>query len=62
MFRDHFSHPNSICRHVDQREQEPRHLATLSSVVMDLTARAFYFTEGTPCQNEYHKMTSKLLG
>jgi isopenicillin-N N-acyltransferase-like protein len=60
-FRDHFSHPNSICRHVDTRDPEPKHLTTLSSVIMDLTARAFYFTEGTPCQNEYHKVTSRLL-
>lgn len=61
VFRDHFSYPNSICRHVDTREEEPRHLATLSSVVMDLTARAFYLTEGAPCQNEYYKIAPKCL-
>ncbi len=60
-FRDHFSQPNSICRHIDTRDPEPKHLATLSSVIMDLTAGAFYFTEGTPCRNEYHKVTSRLL-
>ncbi len=61
VFRDHFSYPNSICRHVDTREEEPRHLATLSSAIMDLTARTFYLTEGTPCQNEYYKLAPKCL-
>jgi len=61
VFRDHFSYPNSICRHVDNREEEPRHLATLSSAIMDLTARAFYLTEGAPCQNGYYKITPKIL-
>ena len=61
VFSDHFSYPNSICRHVDTREEEPRHLATLSSAIMDLTARAFYLTEGTPCQNAYYKLAPKCL-
>ncbi len=61
VFRDHFSYPNSICRHVDAREEEPRHLATLSSVVMDMTARTFYLTEGTPCQNGYYKIAPQCL-
>ncbi len=61
VLRDHFSYPNSICRHVDAREEEPRHLATLSSAIMDLTARIFYLTEGTPCRNEYYKVAPKCL-
>jgi len=61
VFRDHFSYPNSICRHVDTREEEPRHLATLSSAIMDLTARTFYLTEGTPCQNDYYKVAPRCL-
>ena len=61
VFKDHFSYPNSICRHADTRDEEPRQLATLSSAIMDLTARTFYVTEGTPCQNEYYKLTPKCL-
>lgn len=61
VFKDHFSYPNSICRHVDTRDEEPRQLATLSSVIMDLTARTYYMTEGPPCQNEYCKLTPKCL-
>jgi isopenicillin-N N-acyltransferase-like protein len=61
VFKDHFSYPNSICRHADPRNEEPQQLATLSSVIMDLTAGIFYFTEGVPCQNEYHKLTPQLM-
>jgi hypothetical protein len=28
---------------------------------MDLTARTFYLTEGTPCRNEYYKIAPKCL-
>lgn len=58
---DHFSYPNSICRHVDSRDEEPKQLATLSSVVMDLEERALYMTEGPPCQNEYHRLSPQSL-
>jgi len=61
VFRDHFSHPNSICRHADPRDEEPRQLATLSSAVMDLGARTFYFTDGAPCQHQYYQFTPKCL-
>ena len=61
VLKDHFSYPNSICRHVDTRNEEPQQLATLSSVIMDLTAGAFYLTEGVPCQNEYHKLATQRL-
>jgi len=61
VFRDHFSYPNSICRHVDSREEESRHLATLSSAIMDLTARTFHLTEGAPCQNEYYRVAPRCL-
>jgi isopenicillin-N N-acyltransferase-like protein len=61
VFQDHFSAPNSICRHPDAKDEEPQQLATLSSAIMDLTARAFYFTEGSPCETEYHKLTPQSL-
>ncbi|HEX76934.1 MAG TPA: hypothetical protein G4O03_00735 [Dehalococcoidia bacterium] len=61
MFKDHFSYPNSICRHADARDEEPRQLATLSSVIMDLEERALYMTEGPPCQNEYRKLSPPSL-
>jgi isopenicillin-N N-acyltransferase-like protein len=60
-FRDHFSHPNSICRHPDPRDEEPRQLVTTCSVIMDLARREFYLTDGPPCSAEYFKLTPKSL-
>ena len=59
--KDHFSYPNSICRHADTRDEEPRQLATKCSVIMDLNERTFYMTDGPPCQNEYFKLTPPSL-
>jgi len=61
VFRDHFSHPQSICRHVDTRVQGVRQWATLFSMIMDLEERAIYIAEGFPCQSEYYKLTPQSL-
>ncbi len=61
VFKDHFSHPNSICRHADARRAEPQQAATLASVIIDMTERAFYITKGPPCQNEYYKLQPQCL-
>jgi len=61
VFKDHFSYPNSICRHVDSRDEGPKQTATLSSVIMDLEERSFYMTNGSPCQNDYYKLSSQSL-
>jgi len=61
VFKDHFSYPNSICRHVDSRDDDPRQAATLSSLIMDLKERTFYMTNGSPCQNDYYQLSSKIL-
>ena len=61
VFKDHFSHPNSICRHEDARKAEPQQVATLASVIIDMTEQDFYLTQGPPCQNEYYKLQSQCL-
>jgi isopenicillin-N N-acyltransferase-like protein len=61
VFKDHFSYPNSICRHADFRDEEPKQTATLSSLIMDLEERAFYMTNGSPCQNDYYKLSPQSL-
>jgi len=61
VFKDHFSHPNSICRHADVRKTRPEQVATLASVVIDMTEQTFYVTKGAPCQNEYYKLQSQCL-
>jgi len=61
VFKDHFSHPNSICRHVDIRKTKPEQVATLASVIIDMTEQTFYVTKGAPCQNEYYNLQSQCL-
>ena len=61
VFQDHFSYPHSICRHVDARDEGLKQWTTLFSMIMDLEARAIYITEGSPCQNEYYKLTPQSL-
>jgi len=56
VFRDHFSYPNSICRHSDPRQDETRQLATIQSLIMDLENRTLFVAEGPPCENEYIKL------
>jgi len=61
VLKDHFSYPDSICRHVNPRDSEPNQLATQFSIVMDLEERTLYMAEGTPCQNEYHRLSPRIL-
>jgi isopenicillin-N N-acyltransferase-like protein len=61
VLRDHFSYPNSICRHADTQDEEAKQVATLASIIMDLTERTLYISQGRPCQNEYHKLSPRSL-
>jgi isopenicillin-N N-acyltransferase-like protein len=55
IFRDHFNHPYSICRHPDAARPEMERSATLASMIMDLTAGEMHVTVGEPCSMEYVK-------
>lgn len=57
LFRDHFDHPKSICRHPDPSQAEVERSATLASMIVDLTAGEMYVTAGEPCETEYQKFT-----
>ena len=51
--RDHQGHPNSVCRHPDERVSEYERYETVTSVVMDLNNLAMHVSDGPPCQNDY---------
>jgi len=57
VFRDHFDHPKSICRHPDPAQNETERSATLASMILDLTAGEMYVTAGEPCETKYRKLT-----
>lgn len=51
---DHFSRPDSICRHPDERYPGMDQWMTLSSVILDLTDMTLRYTDGPPCSGPYH--------
>jgi len=54
VLRDHVNYPDSICNHavhdIDPLDREK----TITSLVMDLTARQMHVAWGNPCENQYH--------
>ena len=53
---DHFSHPHSICAHVDDEEPETMRLETRNSILLELKARRMSVTDGAPCENDYQQV------
>lgn len=53
VLRDHFSFPDSICRHPDPDQPENEAVASVYSVVMDLDARELYIASHSPCAQQY---------
>lgn len=53
VFRDHYSYPNGICRHVDPRDDEDRQVASLFCIVMDTSARTMRVAESPICESEF---------
>jgi isopenicillin-N N-acyltransferase-like protein len=53
VLRDHYSYPNGICRHVDERDPEHERICTVYSITMDLHDGAFSIAKGQPCEHEY---------
>jgi isopenicillin-N N-acyltransferase like protein len=51
--RDHDGHPNSVCRHPDPTQPDAERYQTVTSVVMDLDARAMWISDGPPCGVAY---------
>jgi isopenicillin-N N-acyltransferase-like protein len=56
VLRDHFSYPNSICRHRDDRLSRFEQWETLSSLVINLSDAEMLFTVGPPCLTEYQRL------
>ena len=57
IFRDHFNHPKSLCRHPDLGQPEIERSATLASMIVDLTAGEMHVTAGEPCETEYQNIS-----
>jgi len=53
VLRDHYSFPDSICRHPDPDQPESEAVASVYSIVMDLDARELYIASHSPCAEPY---------
>ena len=53
VLRDHYSFPDSICRHPDPDRPDDQVFASVYSVVMDLDARELYIASHSPCTEPY---------
>lgn len=54
--RDHFGHPNSLCKHDDPRQGTGDRYHTVASSIVDLTSGDYWISSGPPCENEYRKL------
>ncbi|MGH7912590.1 MAG: C45 family autoproteolytic acyltransferase/hydrolase [Candidatus Dormibacteraceae bacterium] len=56
VFRDHYSFPNGICRHVDERDGELDRVCSVYSLVFDLTDRRLLIAPHPICEHEYEEL------
>jgi isopenicillin-N N-acyltransferase like protein len=54
ILRDHVNFPDSICNHTVEEAEPLDREKTITSLVMDLTARQMHVAWGNPCENQYH--------
>lgn len=57
---DHFSAPNSICNHPDERQHPLDQTQTIASSIVDLTTGDYYVSAGQPCVQPYVKLPFNL--
>jgi isopenicillin-N N-acyltransferase-like protein len=53
VLRDHYSFPDSICRHPDPAVAPEEQSSSVYSIVMDLDARDLYIAAASPCTQPY---------
>jgi isopenicillin-N N-acyltransferase-like protein len=59
--RDHFSYPDSLCRHPDPLEPELNHTTSLYSILMDLDNRTLAIAPEFACENPYARWSLDTL-
>jgi isopenicillin-N N-acyltransferase-like protein len=59
---DHTNAPRSICRHVVEDAPVDEQYRTVTSVIMDLQAGLFFYTDGPPCSNAYRFVALRSSG
>lgn len=55
-FHDHVNYPSGICTHPDPRLGPAEQFATVSAVIMDLSASRMWVSDGFPCQTPFREL------
>ena len=57
ILKDHKNQPQSLCRHNDETLPEPQHTITKTAMIMDLTEKKMWVTDGQPCKAEFEEFS-----
>lgn len=55
VLQDHVEFPTSICRHDDIKIEAGLRMATVFSMIVNLTQGEIYFCKGNPCEEDYER-------
>jgi len=58
---DHAGRPAAICRHPDERLPEPERLATVGSIVIDISSSTAQLCFGSPCEGSYEPISPSFV-
>ncbi len=61
LLSDHADYPSAICCHPDPRQEPLDRGTTVTSVLMDLTARRMWLADGNPCTTAYRELDYSAL-
>jgi len=56
-FKDHLNYPNSICRHVDERQSPRDRLKTADCMIYSPTSKTMWLSRGNPCEGVFGTFT-----
>ena len=54
---DHENFPQSLCRHRDSNLPTSQHTTTKTSMIMDITDKKIWVTDGSPCDSKIESFT-----
>ena len=57
ILKDHENEPQSLCRHRDETLPESQHTITKTAMIMDLTEKKMWVTDGQPCKAEFEEFS-----
>ena len=57
ILKDHKNNPQSLCRHCDDTLPKSQQTITKTAMIMDLSEKKMWVTDGPPCKAEFEKFS-----